>query len=352
MKQEISIWLNLLIAFWIAPFLRLGRLRILNMSLVFMGMDSPLPNLSNLPSFPPLPCLNVHPLHSSFAGYMHLKASSLFIAAWLPTRTFLHQVASVLMFSRLRTVCIYPPHVWCPAYLGPPPLLDSRMSLQNSLLAISGFPEVQRILGQVVLGVSEGWLQGLPWQVLPISRSVIKDWLVFAVLSSGVGFNHSVLRVTEQSASGSFRVLDSGQSWVLGAGGLLDVSQSGRASLLHELEVLRSFFPSVKLHSRTLGNSVSVPLNLFASLSISTEDIRMAHGGEWADIKKNLRRLYELLAINVVDTKEMSEEIKKMADTVSYTSQQVSNNDARIDDTESSLREIHGKVDRIQEDLQ
>ena len=41
-----------------------------------------------------------------------------------------------------------------------------------------------------------------------------------------------------------------------------------------------------------------------------------------------------------------------MADTVSYTSQQVSNNDARIDDTESSLREIHGKVDRIQEDLQ
>ena len=218
MKQEISIWLNLLIAFWIAPFLWLGRLRILNMSLVFMGMDSPLPIFSNLPSLPPLPCLNVHPLHSSFAGYMHLKASSLFIAAWLPTRTFLHQVASVLMFSRLRTVCIYPPHVWCPAYLVPPPLLDSIMSLQNSLLAISGFPEIQRILGQVVLGVSEGWLQGLPWQVLPISRSVIKDWLIFAVLSFGVGFNHSVLRVTEQSASGSFRVLDSSQSWVLGAG--------------------------------------------------------------------------------------------------------------------------------------
>ena len=73
----------------------------------------------------------------------------------------------------------------------------------------------------------------------------------------------------------------------------------------------------------------------------------MAQGGDWADIKKNLRRLYELLAINVVDTKAMSEEIKKMADTVSYTSQQVSKNDARIDDNESSLREIHGKVDRI-----
>ena len=70
------------------------------------------------------------------------------------------------------------------------------------------------------------------------------------------------------------------------------------------------------------------------------------------DIKKNLRRLYELLAINVVDTKEMVVEVKKMADTVSYTSQQVSNNDARIDDKESNLQEIMGKVDRIQEDLQ
>ena len=66
---------------------------------------------------------------------------------------------------------------------------------------------------------------------------------------------------------------------------------------------------------------------------------------------KNLRRLYELLAINVVENKEMREELKKMAETVSYTSQQISNNDARIDDNESSLREIHGQVDRIQEDL-
>ena len=95
-----------------------------------------------------------------------------------------------------------------------------------------------------------------------------------------------------------------------------------------------------------------VPLNLFASLSISVEAPRMAQGGEWADIKKNLRRLYELLAINVVDTKEMTMEVKKMADTVSYTSLQISNHDSRIDDNESNLREIMGKVDRIQEDLQ
>ena len=146
--------------------------------------------------------------------------------------------------------------------------------------------------------------------------------------------------------------MDSGQGWVVGAVGSLDSLQQGKASLLQEFVVLSSFFPSVAPQSRAPGNPASIPLNLFDRLTISTEATRMAQNGEWADIKKNLRRLYELLAINVVDTKEMSKEIKKMADSVSYTSQQISNNNACIDDNESSLREIHGKVDRIQEDLQ
>ena len=37
---------------------------------------------------------------------------------------------------------------------------------------------------------------------------------------------------------------------------------------------------------------------------------------------------------------------------VDYTSYQISNHNARIDDTEMNLKEIMGKVDRIQEDLQ
>ena len=41
-----------------------------------------------------------------------------------------------------------------------------------------------------------------------------------------------------------------------------------------------------------------------------------------------------------------------MSETVSYTSHQISNHDARIDDTESNIRELLGKVDRIQEDLE
>ena len=41
-----------------------------------------------------------------------------------------------------------------------------------------------------------------------------------------------------------------------------------------------------------------------------------------------------------------------MGEVVSYTSYQISNHDSKIGDTESNLKEIMGKVDRIQEDLQ
>ena len=66
----------------------------------------------------------------------------------------------------------------------------------------------------------------------------------------------------------------------------------------------------------------------------------------------NLRRLYKMIAIGIMDNKEIAQEFKSMGEVVSYTSLQISNHDARIDDNESNLREIMGKVDRIQEDLQ
>ena len=58
------------------------------------------------------------------------------------------------------------------------------------------------------------------------------------------------------------------------------------------------------------------------------------------DIKQNLRRLYELLSISVMDNREMAQVVKKMEDTVSYTSLQISNHDSRIDDNESRVREV------------
>ena len=95
-------------------------------------------------------------------------------------------------------------------------------------------------------------------------------------------------------------------------------------------------------------------LRQFDCLVISSDFGRMAQPGDNAgiqDIKKSLRRLYEIVSIGIMDNREIACVIKNMEDTVSYTSLQISNHDSRIDDNESSLREIMGKVDRIQEDL-
>ena len=65
------------------------------------------------------------------------------------------------------------------------------------------------------------------------------------------------------------------------------------------------------------------------------------------DLKKNLRCLYEMVAIGIMDNKALVQEVKDMGEVVSYTSYQISNHDSRIDDTESNLREMMSKVDRI-----
>ena len=59
-----------------------------------------------------------------------------------------------------------------------------------------------------------------------------------------------------------------------------------------------------------------------------------------------------MVAIGIMDSKEISQEIKNLVEVVSCTSYHISIHDSRIDDTEMNLKEIMGKVDRIQEDLQ
>ena len=49
---------------------------------------------------------------------------------------------------------------------------------------------------------------------------------------------------------------------------------------------------------------------------------------------------------------EVATDVKKLVDEVNYLSYQTNNHDVRIDDNEMNLREIMGKVDSIQEDLQ
>ena len=59
-----------------------------------------------------------------------------------------------------------------------------------------------------------------------------------------------------------------------------------------------------------------------------------------------------MVAIGIMDSKETAQEIKNLVEVLGYTSCQISNHDSRIDDTEMNLKEIMGKVDRIQEDIQ
>ena len=59
-----------------------------------------------------------------------------------------------------------------------------------------------------------------------------------------------------------------------------------------------------------------------------------------------------MVAIGIMDSREIPKKVKNLVDVVGYTSYYISNHDAMIDDTKMNLKEIMGKVDRIQEDLQ
>ena len=137
--------------------------------------------------------------------------------------------------------------------------------------------------------------------------------------------------------------------------GTLAYSESkGGILLQQELAVLKRLLSPLVV---TLDSALAVrPLHSqLANIVLSADYDRMAQAGDNAgimDIKKNLQRLYEMLSISVMDNREMAREVKSMGETVSYTSLQINNHDSRIDDNESNLREIMGKVDRIQEDLQ
>ena len=93
--------------------------------------------------------------------------------------------------------------------------------------------------------------------------------------------------------------------------------------LQQELSVLSCFigFPLLEISSSAL---IVGPLyRQFACIEITADSGRMAQAGDNAgilDIKKNLRRLYEMVAIGVMDKKEIAREIKSMGETVSYTS--------------------------------
>ena len=58
------------------------------------------------------------------------------------------------------------------------------------------------------------------------------------------------------------------------------------------------------------------------------------------------------MAIGITDNRETAKEVKQLVKDVRYVSYQTSYHDSRIDDNEIFLKEMMGRIDRIQEDLQ
>ena len=141
--------------------------------------------------------------------------------------------------------------------------------------------------------------------------------------------------------------------WKKDALGTLSCSDNSRDSALQQ-EIVDLW--RVSALQQEIADIAVFPLHIqFSRIAITTDTDRMAHFGDnpgLRDIMKNLRRLYEMTAIGVMDNKEMAKEIKSMSEIVSRTSLEVSNNDARTEDLESNLRELLGRVERIEEDLQ
>ena len=171
MNQAICIWLTLYIETWIVLLIRWRRLCFCLKTMVsclslrwrrhcVWGMGSPIPLHPSHSSSLLIPCIYASPLLLSFASCMLLKSHPPPCAACIPPRTSIQSVMSVLMLASLWSLRIYLSHVWSFVYPGPSSIFDSRMSLRNPSSVTS--VEIQRILGQVVLGVSEGWFQGLP----------------------------------------------------------------------------------------------------------------------------------------------------------------------------------------------
>ena len=65
------------------------------------------------------------------------------------------------------------------------------------------------------------------------------------------------------------------------------------------------------------------------------------------DLKVNIQRLADFVAIEITDNRETAKEVKQLVEDVHYVSYQTSCHDTRIDDHDMDMKEMMGKIDRI-----
>ena len=279
-----------------------------------------------------------------FAGlHFHLRLSPSFLRsfpAW-SSCCHLHPSAvaeiNIIQFGDISNL---PSHVCDPVLFIIMASAGSKSYFLSHISLGSGLLDALQYLLLSVSGIEEGSLLGLPWQVLPLTRSVVKERLAIAAFYP---CSCNFLIPSQSATSGKgFLSGNCGSSLVIGcrctgwkAGdvGTLTCGKSEELPLQKELLVLRTCCNNL-VQAQHAGKSTQAVQLQLARLTLLTEVDNMAQAGDnggMADIKKNLRRMYELLSISVMDNREMAKDIKKMEDTVSYTSYQISNHDARIE---------------------
>ena len=70
------------------------------------------------------------------------------------------------------------------------------------------------------------------------------------------------------------------------------------------------------------------------------------------DLKRNIQCLSDFMEVGIVDNRESAKVVKQLGEDVRYVSYQINSHDSIIDDNEINLKEMMGKIDHIQEDLQ
>ena len=96
------------------------------------------------------------------------------------------------------------------------------------------------------------------------------------------------------------------------------------ASLQQELKVLKYILSGLSVENQACVASLVQALHSnFTRIDISLGSGSMSHANKNAgimDVKKNLRCLYEMMSIVIMDNNEIAQKVKSMGEVVSYTS--------------------------------